>query len=327
MVLNFDTISHPGGPVEIDYSIVQVNDYGRDANSMNDLPCFSFYAKKATDPLFEELEHEFENDPAGYEPVSYHVNADRELTFTVVSKEFLNEIRSVGYRSQKGVIVDFFNWPTDTLSQTAEMILVQRLDMSNIIDAEIRFDYFKASRQTDPSLEDSLALQYSLDCGDKWETLWINGGASMQTTRNRTDRFEIPQFSSDWEELEFPLDSLEGEADIMLRLLAINGGDNTLMLDNIEITGEESTSAVNPYLASHIQLYPNPLHAGQTVRLRSENGLEIHDVKVFDSSGRLIQSLEQSNVSEFELPGIEGMYYLQMQTSEGLTAKRLVILN
>lgn len=85
-------------------------------------------------------------------------------------------------------------------------------------------------------------------------------------------------------------------------------------------------------LDADIQLYPNPLAAGQalTLQVQASNSMNL-DVRLFDTAGRLVQRnnydvLAGETTLQFQPVGLaKGIYMLQMVTDSGTKTKRISI--
>jgi len=325
-VAEFDETTHPGGGLPIIYEIVSIDGSASDGNRFNDLDCEPFVAKKAASPDFEEGDESFDRDIVGEAPVNFNVNGEYTGAFVVADQEFLGSVGSAGFRSSQGVLVDFYNWPTDQFEQRAEMVYLLRQDFSNIENINLSFHYFKAFRSSNPSYSDSLLLQASTDCGVTWETIWSISGSSWATASG-TDDFATPRFSSSWEEQVISLESLSGEPDVTLKMVAVNGGGNTLVLDELILEGEESVNT-QIALANQVRLWPNPVQ-NEAVQISLPTGLKVNAFRVYDLSGRVIDQQEFSNFQTDRMswmPRYAGAFIMELDTNEGRVSKRIMVI-
>lgn len=325
-VAEFDQITHPGGGEPITFEILNIDGASSDGNRFNDVGCEPFVAKKASAPAFTELEEEFDDDPVGEGPNNFNVNGEYLRAFVVADQDYIGSPGSAGYRSQNAVLVDFHGWPTDQGEQRAEMVHLFRQDFSNVENSMMTFRYFKAFRRTNPTYSDSLLLQASYDCGLTWETIWSVSGASW-ATGDASDDFTTPRFSSSWEEAEVSLEALEGQSDITLKFVAVNGGGNTLMLDNIVIEGEESVSNQNP-LADQIKLWPNPASL-QPMQISLPQDLQVNALRIYDLSGKMVdqQQFSTTQIGRMSWTPVQaGAFIMELDTNEGRISKRVMVI-
>ena len=74
-------------------------------------------------------------------------------------------------------------------------------------------------------------------------------------------------------------------------------------------------------------VYPNPTN--NMVNIALSNNTKISNIKLFDTLGRLVKSVNDINNTDFnfEISGVEGIYLLQITDNSGLTTTRKIIKN
>ena len=74
-------------------------------------------------------------------------------------------------------------------------------------------------------------------------------------------------------------------------------------------------------------IYPNPNNGSFTIA--TPEGMQVEEVRVFDSRGRFILQKEYKDIARFYRMTIEGVessvYTLQIFTNEGVVVKRVII--
>lgn len=87
-------------------------------------------------------------------------------------------------------------------------------------------------------------------------------------------------------------------------------GSTTVYVDNVYFYAS-STNIHDPATFGRISIYPNPVRSGDLIRF----GGDVKHIDLFDSTGRMIRSLNQSRL---ETTGLNrGIYILRIQTPDG----------
>jgi GH25 family lysozyme M1 (1,4-beta-N-acetylmuramidase) len=106
---------------------------------------------------------------------------------------------------------------------------------------------------------DTLAIYYSLDCGNSWTLVYLKGGMTLCTTGS-TDSAGvdtsggrgcfIPPNAQAWRTDTINLNQLVGDASVMFSIESRSGWGNIIYLDNINIasTGVTCTTPVTPVI-------------------------------------------------------------------------------
>lgn len=100
----------------------------------------------------------------------------------------------------------------------------------------------------------------------------------------------------------------------------------TYKFDNFKVTAlNKVTLSVNKALAEKFNLYPNP--ASNTINITNSDNYFVQNVKIYDTSGKLLKTQDFNNEKEVQL-NIEsfanGIYLLHIQTDKGVAVKKVV---
>ena len=165
---------------------------------------------------------------------------------------------------------------------------------------------------------DSLAVQYSTDCGTTWTQVYHKGGATLATAPTDTSPSVafIPT-SSQWRTDKITLPAaVIGKSSVMFAFENISGWAEPLYLDNINITTNNNATGISSYnTGEDIRVYPNPAHdnlwltiTGNTSSLSVTNvmGQTVIPEQRIDTAQQT-QSIDISNLSE-------GIYFMKISS-------------
>lgn len=176
-------------------------------------------------PLYEDFK------PLDFPPDSWLIEAEE----TTYSWSRTNSVSAYSTDSASIFLNNFdYNAPG-----TKDQIYTPLLDFTDDPYVSFSFDY-AYSYYGDPDYADTLAVEYSTDCGQSWNQLFRKGGDSLATATSQTSLF-VPS-PSQWESKSFPVYHLNGEQQVMFRFTNINQNGNVLFLDNIAALPAEVTT-------------------------------------------------------------------------------------
>jgi len=188
----------------------------------------------------------------------------------------------------------------------------------------LRFNY--AYRFRNASLSDSLFVEYSDDCGDTWNGVFVKGGQELATVDTNWTVFK-PFAPEHWGEFKTDLKPLINGNNLLLRFSAYNAGGSLLYLDNIGIyTQNDPTSLAQTQAQLPVNMYPNP--AVDLLNLESPVLLNNVTISVSDLSGRLLslnqfkEASTKYQIDTSQLPA--GLYIVQLRSNEGVYSARLL---
>lgn len=125
---------------------------------------------------------------------------------------------------------------------------------------------------------------------------------------------------------ENPSHTYTETGEYLVVLSAING--SCIKTDSILILVDEMVATNSPGLYSHIQLFPNP--AKELVSLKLNGNLIASSVEIIHMNGAILQkqvveSMNAFSITTANVPG--GVYFVRIQTNEGVAVKKLIIQN
>lgn len=244
-----------------------------------------------TIPFSEDFEEE--NLLTGW--TAYNPDKDREW--------YLTDQVSANNIGSSSIYFDNYSEESDPTGKI-DRLVSSEIDLSTNTFAEVTFDV--AYAMYDKGYEDTLAIYYSLDCGESFERLWAKGGESLITSLNTIDAF-IPE-TDEWRREKVSLASLNGHSSVYLAIANISGWGNYLYIDNINIhvpapTAKPitnfNTTQTNVCLGSTIQFNDSTENSPRTWSWTFEGGTPL-------------TSSDQNPVVTYNTPGL---YSVTLTTS------------
>lgn len=155
----------------------------------------------------------------------YAVNSDLDEHYWQVTER-------ASYSGSKSLMVDNFGM----CGTHSDLLYSQSFDLSVYSSASINFK--TAFAQVDASNNDFIRVSVSKDCGESWNLIWVQGGATLAGDNAPQATEFIPSSLDQWKEQSIPLNAsymLEG---LVIRFEFVGRGGNNVYFDDLEITGE-----------------------------------------------------------------------------------------
>ena len=175
---------------------------------------------------------------------------------------------------------------------------------------------------------DSLEVLLSTDCGDSWNSIYLNGGETLGLPDSLTEGESefLPSLPEHWRTESVSLDDYIGEH-ILLNFRSKNDRGSHLVIDNIRVFTNEDPAGSIDQTTAELMLFPNP--ANNTVILRSDIEFE-SDIRIIDLRGRIL--LQESGVrinsagTRLDVNGLDsGSYLVQVASGARKLVRPLVI--
>ena len=284
-----------------------------DANTGNDQSLIQFVSGAGTTGLSLPLAEGFEastNLPAGW----ILVNPNNDATWGINTAAAHTGTNSIAINNFSG------DGSVDP-SGRKDWFHTATYNFSTATTATLSFDVAYTtctSASTGNFYADSLAVQYSTDCGTTWTQVYHKGGATLATAPTDTSPSVafIPT-SSQWRTDKITLPAaVIGKSSVMFAFENISGWAEPLYLDNINITTNNNATGISSYnTGEDIRVYPNPAHdnlwltiTGNTSSLSVTNvmGQTVIPEQRIDTAQQT-QSIDISNLSE-------GIYFMKISS-------------
>ena len=192
----------------------------------------------------------------------------------------------------------------------------------------LSFDYAHALFNAG-SGDSGLEILVSTDCGATWTSLWNRQGATLSTApANNSAYFYPTPNSSDWVTATIDMTTYMNQ-DVAIKFEFSKGTSaNNLYVDNI------NTSLVSsiPNIASisSLEIMPNPVSDVMNVELTVADATDLN-VSIVNALGQKVQDVASQTfngvntltVSTSDLSN--GVYFLNVQSKEGVSSKRFIV--
>ncbi|WP_210515445.1 M43 family zinc metalloprotease [Hymenobacter terricola] len=159
----------------------------------------------------------------------------------------------------------------------------------------LSFDRAYALRPTSPS--ESLAVQFSNDCGTTWTTQRIYYPGVLNTRDTLRVYGYVPHAASDWQQLRIDIPATYLTSHFQVRFQMVSNGGNYFYLDHVAVglasalAGRSGSSAATPML-----VFPNPLTAETAVQFTLAAAGPV-ELRLTDVLGRTVLSLPTKTYS------------------------------
>ncbi len=192
-----------------------------------------------------------------------------------------------------------------------ELIVLPSLNLSNLTSASMHFNFAYAFNGVN---EELLQIKATKDCGQSFETIFIEGGEELATNFATTPW--LPNAASDWKNIYVDLSDFSGNENVQIVIELVSAKGNNAFITNVELYASNIIDPLN-LEENTITAYPNPstngminisfsLNKAQPAKLLIYNaqGMSIYDVNIDIA---LNQTLE---IPTFNLKN--GMYFARI---------------
>lgn len=262
-------------------------------------------------PMVEDFDNAFL--PAGWDIF----NNDADITW-----EEATSITGASGTNTDAAFVNNFDY--NAAGEEDDLISIA-LDLTLASGATMTFDVAYAPFSA--TLFDGLRVEVSTDCGTTFTPSGYDKSGTVLATVPVSQSRWAPSAAGDWRNESIDLTPYVGNQ-VVVKFVNVNGYGNNLFLDNVNVTSFVSVDGGLD--ASSILVYPNP-NDGRFKVVIEKLPLGAANLSVLDLTGRSIfaQNLNGDGgyfSTELDLNSISsGIYYLQIESSNGKQVKKLVI--
>ncbi len=189
------------------------------------------------------------------------------------------------------------------------------------------FDFAFAARQNDN--DDLLEVWASRDCGENWIRRRFYNAGRLQTAPLHSGNF-VPT-ASEWQTETINFDAYVQDDPILIKFRFVNGGGNSLYLDNIRFgEGPDVSLAEDPADSrARLEVFPQPSAGPINVQAYHWPGTRV-SLRIRDLNGRILVdqtfALSQGELQEkLNLDLASGIYTLEMDNPQARRVARIVV--
>lgn len=217
-----------------------------------------------------------------------------------------------GTSTQSAIFDNYYN---DSQGTTDDM----NIPMNTVGINQLTLNFDVAYAPYGGQYSDTLEVLISTDCGATFNSVFLKGGSTLATSGDFTDFF-VPA-SNEWRTETIDLSAYTGEQKVIIAFRNHGYYGNVIYVDNINI---ENDLGIENIVEKNINIYPNPVCAGGSVKINGSEG--IHSVKLVNADGKIVHS-SKGNVTSLEIPSsIEtGVYWINLESDEHIWNRKLVI--
>ena len=257
---------------------------------------FMYYAPVAA-PVTESFESNFL--PVGWDIV----NADGGNTWEKTlagAKTGSASVRMVNFSNLAVGEKDYLRSPTVNIASTDSAFVSFQVAAATY-----------TSVTTQNNVWDTLQVLISTDCGKTYTSIYKKWGSTL-ITRSAATRTVFQPTASEWRREEINISNFISSGNILVAFLNINGNENDLYLDDINIR----TVTVNPNLKeAGFLVTPNPTDGAISVQFYPHPST-LKGIYIYNTAGQLVDQREitggvvATNIYDFDLSNISGGLYI-----------------
>ena len=162
---------------------------------------------------------------------------------------------TVGYSSSKGVKLNWFKIPAGDI----DIMGLPSMSFAGAVSPALTFDVAYCGYTTSTPENDKLQVEVSSDCGITWTSVYNKAGNTLKTKAPQTASF-VPSGTTQWRNESVSLNTYVGQSGVLIRFKATSDYGNNLYLDNVNITGLNTTTGIYENdLVNNIKVYPIPI--------------------------------------------------------------------
>ena len=189
----------------------------------------------------------------------------------------------------------------------------------------LKFDVAYQKKSSSQSLQDTLKVLISEDCGYTFPNkVYEKAGDDLETLDTLSIDF-VPAYNSHWRRDSIDLSEFNGQ-NIMIQFETTNRQGNNVYIDNISIYNGSEPIDIIEYNLNDFSIYPNP--AQSTLSLDASKLLKgNYLIEILNSLGQTIFQLEtKSTISTLDVSKWpKGVYIISIKNDFNFKVERLII--
>jgi len=214
-----------------------------------------------------------------------------------------------------------YNYQYNTTLGGSDMLTSPMILFNNPDSIGLSFWHSYRFRNTGSPIDDSLEILVSTDCGKTYISLWKKGGKRLATVADTTDKEWKPSTLADWKQDFIDLSSFKNNSKIIIAFRGVNGMENNLFLDNINIAVTNKNDAAIKNIAQPIGHYcSNNISPTITLFNNGNNTLQSVSINYLIDNGPIINTLwtgtllkgDSTNITLSNYPTASGNHFIKV---------------
>jgi len=190
----------------------------------------------------------------------------------------------------------------------------------------IKLTFSIAYRQYITTMNDSLLVAVSTDCGSTWSNVYAKGGSTLSTVSG-TQASAFTPTSGQWRKDSVMLNQLAGLRNVIFAFANYNGNGNNIYLDDINISIGNTGIPSQSNNVSVFNIYPNPTNGllNLSISLASSSTITID---VLNLLGEVVVNRNIDNTIggnyTMDLSNLsQGIYFIQIKTNKETIVRKI----
>jgi hypothetical protein len=226
----------------------------------------------------------------------------------------------------KSAYMDYFNY---TATKQKDEIVLPALNLTGGTNQQLTFQVayqLYTSPTASVTYSDTLEVFISTNCGTTWTQLYKKFSTPLTTTTPAFSTTSFTPTASQWRQETISLVPYASSTNAMIKFVAINGYENQLYVDDINISSTTGIQQANEN--NGINIYPNPTNGTFSIDIQ-HNASEVNSISVVNSLGQMVYQTNKPNTSgnySVDLSGYSnGIYFVQVIKSGIVYQKKIVV--
>lgn len=232
---------------------------------------------------------------------------------------------SAGYNGAGSAKMDFYN----STNAQIDYLGANNYDFSiaGTTTAQVDFDVAYSQYSTE---NDRLQLEYSVDCGTTWTSVFNEAGSTLASGNPAYNSGPwTPTTASQWHHKTASLNNAVGNSSVFIRLKGTSNYGNNCYVDNINVSTNLTTSLSPVQDLKNISIYPNPSQGEFNLSFDLNQSQDV-TVTVTNTIGAVVNTLNLKDVTNgvypIDLKGqSKGNYVVTIKSNDNVVTKRISI--
>ncbi|MCO6494811.1 MAG: T9SS type A sorting domain-containing protein [Bacteroidetes bacterium] len=253
------------------------------------------------------------------------------------SLEGITQLSFQGFGTFENVGVGYFGnrclrAPISIANKGSRFILeTPYLNISKMSGMNPKISFMVGYGRRNATNNDYIRILISDDCGNTWKQKYQRISAQFSSSNGYVTNF-TPSHQGEWKRLVLNLSEYQNITNLKIRIEIESGGGNPIYIDDINIS--QYFTSTNPIEnESKVHIFPNPGNDFFNIQLSQSFINKNTSIRLFDITGKEISQIFEDIIDAQSLNFIlyprhdklkPGIYFIKIETDEGILTKRLI---